>query len=269
MGLDEAADRIRGNRRHVLAGRVAGQELEDEVDVIPLDRDAHVHELPVPRRCTRGVGKRVKGARCPTGEESRIREGREGETGRPADPFVEHDGGAASGVGQKLRAARVGRDERRFRRREGHVEDTARVESVHAQRSGQADRHLDRADEVLGRSRVGLAFGERAGIGERVARLPGQARERPALGHRVVCQRAAAGNVRRRCRVVSGTEKRCVILQRAIAERPAEVVGDAAVVGCHKRSVGLAHRSGNPLNPHEAPEALRYRQGEAGVLMEA
>ena len=217
------------------------------MDVIAFDGDAHVHELAVPGRFTRGGGKGVKRSRCPAGEEGRVRERPEGEAGRPADPFVQHDGRAASGVGQELRAPRVRCDERRFRRRERHVENTVCVESVHAQRSGKAHRHLDRANEVLDGSGVGFAFGERARIGERVARRPRHAWERPAPGDRVVSQRAAARHVRRRCRVVPRTEEWRVILQRAVAEAPAEVVGDAAIVGCHKRSVGPAHRSANHL----------------------
>jgi hypothetical protein len=55
-----AADGVGGNRRHVLAGRVAREEFEDQMDVIALDRDSHVHELSVTSRRPRSGAEGVE-----------------------------------------------------------------------------------------------------------------------------------------------------------------------------------------------------------------
>ena len=44
---DFIADRLGGDGHHVLAGRVAGGELEVEIDMVALDRAAEVHQPAV------------------------------------------------------------------------------------------------------------------------------------------------------------------------------------------------------------------------------
>ncbi len=162
----------------------------------------------------------------------------EGEPRRARDPFVEHDGRAAAGVGDELRPARVGGDERRLGRRQRHVVVAERMGAVDAQRPGQANRNLDGADEVFDVARVRLALLHGARIGQHLARRRREIGEGPSRGHRIIGQRAPAGHPGGR-RVVTRPQAREVV-ETAPGQRTAKVVGDPPVVNGHRVDVSCA-----------------------------
>jgi len=54
------ADGLGCDRHHVLPGRVAGGEFENEIDVVSLDRDRHIDQLAVSRGFLGHFAKRVE-----------------------------------------------------------------------------------------------------------------------------------------------------------------------------------------------------------------
>ena len=89
---DVAADRVGGNRHHVLARGIAGRELEAEIDVIALDGELHVDQLAVPRRFRRRPSEGLDRLSTPTATNiAGVAERLEGEARRAAHAFVEHE----------------------------------------------------------------------------------------------------------------------------------------------------------------------------------
>ena len=147
--LDVGADGLGCQRHHVLAGGVAGGELEVEEDVVALDSDAQVAELA---EAGGGLGLAAEVLdvfRRPQHEQPRLGQTDEGEAGRPADALVEQHRRAAAGIAEQLATAAVGGHQCRLRRGQRDVVVAAGKDAVDAQRPRQADRHLHRADEVL------------------------------------------------------------------------------------------------------------------------
>src|SRR5262249_2691964 len=72
-----------------------------------------------------------------------------GKAGCTTDALVEQHCRAAADLGEELGTAVVGRDQGRLGRGQRNVIISLREQSVDAQGTGDADRHLDRADEVL------------------------------------------------------------------------------------------------------------------------
>ena len=243
---DVAADGFRRDRRHVLTGRIAGLELEPEVDVVSLDGELHVHELPVPRGLGRDGPERFHAPRRPRDERRRLRQRVERKPRRTADALVQHERRAAARLGHELRAARVGGDERRFARRERHVEIPVRMYTVDPQRTREPHGNFDGADEVLDVAGVPLALLHRPRVGQLRARRGREPRQRPAPRHRVLADLAAAGHAGRH-RIVTRLEA-CRLFEAARAAGQAEIVEDSPVMRGHVPQI-------------DAPRARRTRQG--------
>ena len=149
----------------------------------------------------------VEGGGRPDDEQRGVHQRRKGETRRPLDTFVQQQRGAAAGLRDEARAPRVGRDERGLGGRQRHVVVAVGEEAVHAERSGEADRDLHRADVAFDVARVAFGLLEGTRVGELATRADRQAREAPSaldgLGAAV-----AGGRDLRRGRIVAGHQAR-------------------------------------------------------------
>ncbi len=144
--------------------------------------DAHSHIDKLAMVCsTLGAALERRDMRERPGDEATalVQRG-EGEAWRAPDPFIDQHGGAATTVGDKLRAAAERRHERRLGRREWNVVVSPCERAHDAQRPDEANRHLHRANEVLDVPAIALGLRQRDGIGQRQACLCARAQELPA-----------------------------------------------------------------------------------------
>ena len=149
LRFDVEAERMGGDRHHVLSRGVAsGVAAQQEHDFV-VDHRLDQHQLAVPRRRFGGRAQ-VLGVRYhPLDEEAGLKDILEHEGRRAQHALRDHDGGGAAGAGDDVGAAAIGGDERRFRGRQRHEELAVGVDAVDAQGADHAERHLGRADEVL------------------------------------------------------------------------------------------------------------------------
>jgi hypothetical protein len=157
-------------RHHVLSGGVAGGVVEAQ--------PAHLADRVLLDVAQLAAGRRLLGLGLDGGEVRRhpFAEGARGtrvgkhEQRRALHRVVEHGGADAAGLAAQTHAARVARHQRALGGGHGHVELALGMLAVHEHRTGQPDRHLRDADEVL----------DVAGQNGRVERVTSDMRERGA-----------------------------------------------------------------------------------------
>jgi hypothetical protein len=100
--------------------------------------------------------------------------------------------------------------------------------AVDAERTGESDRHLHGADEVLDVARIALRLLQRARVGEFGARCRRKSRQRPAAVEGFARNLAAARNARRR-RIVPRRQA-CGLFESARAARDTQIIENATVM---------------------------------------
>ena len=138
-----------------------------EVDVVALDGELQVDELAVAGRLLRSRSEGLDRVGTPRPRTCAASASvSKANPGRAADAFVQDERRAAARLGEQARAAGVRGDQGRLGGRQRHVVVAVGEKPVHAQRAGETDRHLHRADEVLDVARVRVALCQRLRIGK-------------------------------------------------------------------------------------------------------
>ena len=149
MGLDPLASREGGVAGHVLPRRIAGGEAEARVEHVG---DRVALDLDQLAAAGGGLGRRLDGVEFavqPVAEVPGLQRVRQQEHRRPLHGMLDHRGPGAAALADHAHAAAVTGHQRPLGGREGDVEVTLGMFSVHAQRPGQPQRHLHGSDEIL------------------------------------------------------------------------------------------------------------------------
>jgi hypothetical protein len=185
MGLNVPADRLGGERDHVLSGGVARLELELQVHVIPLDGEAHVLKPAVTGRAFGDTAELVNLGQDPRYKFPRLPDRPEHEAGGAAHALIEQQRARAARLADQPGAPAVGSDQRCFGGGQRHVIVPLGEESVDAQRPRHAHRYLDCADEVLDAAVIAIQLGKGAGICDRSSGFGPRIEHMPAVIDRV------------------------------------------------------------------------------------